>query len=326
MITLGLIKSEMRSFLVNQTIASRLPDWIYWVCTDILSTPYNFWWNRKTDTFSTVANQAEYFLSYRCNPNQLVQMIDTSVNNSTVNRCFIEDIYNLLSFSTDTGDPINWAVEGNYGVQYQTTTGVEGDDAIRVNSDSASDLGIKVIIHGKSSGIDTIEELELNGTTPVAGAIVWDVGSIWQVSLGSTTTGNVEIYGTSWTYTIAKIPAGQLRIQCPKIRLWRIPADVRSLQYSYQKRPIKVTNENDMVDLPDDAFECLLLGIQYWGNKNNGDIDYAINTIKPMYENEKQKLISKAQAYTVDKMDFASNQDDTLYFSLPQTVTYTMAP
>ncbi|MBU2060838.1 MAG: hypothetical protein KKH44_03175 [Bacteroidetes bacterium] len=314
MITLGLLKTELRSFLVNTSLTSRITDWAYWVHTDILSMTYKFWWNNKTSSLATVDGTAEYFLNYRCNADQLTQMIDTSNNNELIIKCDIETIYGTSDYSTDEGEPLNWALVGLYGVQAISTS----DDVATVVSSSASDLSISCVIHGQVSGIETTEEISLNGTTPVVGTTTWDEGTVWQVTLGSVPFGNITV--TIDTDTIVVIPAGQYRIQCPKIRLWRIPGDVRTINYTYQKNPIKVTNSNDVIDLPDHAFECLMKGVMYWGHLNNGDVDYAENTMKPAYEKAKKKLIELADARNFRQKDFL--EQDGAVFTLPRTITY----
>lgn len=319
MITLGDLKTELKYFSANQTISSRISNWAYWATTRILATPYNFWWNQDKQDLTTVDGTAEYYLSYRCNPNKLFYFFDTTLQNGTIDKVDLEKIYKYDSTPTDEGDPINWALVGNYGVQADNDNSV-----VTVVSSLTSDVSQTVCVHGKSSDVDVVEELSLNGTTSVSGSITFDENSIWQVTLNTECVGYITVTttGTSTT-TIAQIPSGQKRIQCPKIRLWRVPSDARTLSYIFGKNPLKTTKDSDIIDLPDEAFDCLLTGVLHLAHKNNGDIDYS-RTLEGDFYGKIQDLINWAEATKSQEMDFCKRSSSKPVFSLPRTITYTV--
>jgi hypothetical protein len=105
--------------------------------------------------------------------------------------------------------------------------------------------------------------------------------------------------------------------------LWRVPSDVRSLIYIYNKRPLKVVNDADMFDLPDEAYDCLLTGTMAHGYRNNGDIDYA-DKMEAIFEQKIQKLINWSESTKFYEMDFLKTPADQAIFTMPRTITYTV--
>jgi hypothetical protein len=313
MITLGQIKTEMRNWMANATIASRIADWVYWTHVEMISQPNNFWWNRKVSSLSTVASTAEYILNYRCDGERIEQVTNNSVSNQIIVPTDLKNIYSVTDY-TDTGDPINYSVVGVVGVQALSTAA----GTCSAVSSGATDLSIICTVTGLVSGVITTDQISLNGTSSVAGTVSFDIGSITQVTLSGDCAGNVTV--TRGAVTIVVIPAGNKRIQCPIIRFYYIPGSVQTINYIYQKKPYKIVDDDDVVDIPDFAFPTLLTGVEYWGHKNNGDLDFADATYQK-FRLMIEGLATKGYLRDTHWKEFTQGSDGAI-FTLPRTITY----
>ena len=267
MITLLTLKNECAQFFVNQTIASRIPDWVEWVLSDILGE-YDYWWNKKEFSFSTTSGTAKYYLNHRVNMKQISGMYDTT-NNGTIAEVSLESIYNGDPTPTETGTPTRWAFVGQAEVQAVTSAAA----TVSVVSGSTSDSGMTLLVRGKVSGVERYEEITLNGTTSATGTLSWDSGEIESVVLSAQCVGVVTV--TAGSTTIAAIPPGYLRVQCPVIRLWNVPGGTYSITYLGYQRPVKPVKNSDIIDIPNEAFKALRYGIEEIAHMNNGDIDFS---------------------------------------------------
>lgn len=319
MITLGLLKTELVQFLVNETIPARVPNWVYWVMTDILSSPQKFWWNKKKSSLTTVSGTAEYFLTHRVSGWDVIWMGDEARNGFEITKTDLERIYRHDSTPTDTGDPVVWAPVDLSSVQASNTA-----TTASAVSTSTADLSVNVIIQGQSSGIDQYETISLNGTTTATATIpvTWTADTVHSVSLSAQCIGVVTV---TIGNDIAVIPPGLQRIQCPRIRLWRVPGStVLTLPYTYYAKAARPVNDGDMVDIPDFAFDALLKGLFYWGHKNNGETREAQSTWGE-YLAAKQKLISFSQTEVTRKQQKEWNTSiRDVPYTIPRTITHTV--
>ncbi len=317
MITLGLFKTEFAEFLANRNIATRLPEWIYWAGIDLISS-YDFWWNKKKSSFTTSASVAEYFLSNRVNGKQIIWMGDESNQTREITEVDLEWIYRTDSTPTDEGDPIHWAYVEQSEVQATNTSG-----AVSITSSSSSDSGINVSIKGKVSGVDRYEVLSLNGTSTVTGALTYDADSIESINLESKCTGVVTV--TTGSVTIASIPPSLQRILCPRIRLWYVPSETLTIPYIYYQRFNKPVNDSDIIDLPDNALKALISGVEYYGHKNNGDIQFA-NEARSRFEEDKRQLYSWStrDLNKIKMKKFGTSISNAEKWNLPRTISATV--
>lgn len=315
MITLGLLKTEFTSLLVNQTISTRIADWAHWTVADILSS-YDFWWNKKKGSFSTTSGTAEYFLNHRVQGKQISWMGDESNQGREIVEVPLEHIYKYDSTPTDTGDPEVWAYVEQAEVQASNASGTS-----TAVSSSASDSGITVVIWGQVSSVDRYETISLNGTTTAtpSSALTWTADSVRSVSLSQACVGVVTV--TVGGTTVATIPPGLQRVQCPRIRLWRVPGSTLALPYIFYQKPMKAINDGDIIDIPDMGFEALRLGIEYIGHKNNGDIDFA-RAVKQEYKEAKAELFSRSnrELNQIKKKNF-NQSPPGVPFILPRTIS-----
>jgi len=318
MITLGLLKTELVQFMVNQTISERVPNWVYWVVNDILSSPYKFWWNKKKGSLTTTDGTAEYFLNHRVNNWDVLWMGDEARQGFEIKPTDLEKIYKFDSTPTDEGDPVVWAPVNLVSVQASNTA----TTASAVSS-STADLSVNVIIRGQVSNIERYESISLNGTTTATATspLTWTADSVYSVSLSAACTGAVTV---TIGNVVAVIPPGLQRIQCPRIRLWRVPGDTLTLPYIYYQKAMKPVADGDIVDIPDFAMDTLLKGLFYWGHRNNGENQLAQSTWNEyLVSKDKLRSISQGQIAQDNKKEWAVSQGDVPY-TLPRTITATV--
>lgn len=243
-------------------------------------------------------------------------MGDESNQGREIDEVPLEHIYRYDSTPTDTGDPEVWAYVEQAEVQASNIAGTSS-----AVSSSNSDQSITVVIWGQSSSVDRYETISLSGTSTAtpSSALTWTADTVRSVSLSQACTGvvTVSVGGTA----VVTIPPGLQRVQCPRIRLWRVPGSTLTLPYIYYQKPLKAINDGDIVDLPDMAFEALRLGIEYIGHKNNGDIDYA-RMIYDDYRQAKFDLHSRStrELNQVIKKDFHRSPPG-VPFILPRTIS-----
>lgn len=307
----------MAAFMVNQTISTRVADWVYWVMKDILKTPSKFWWNKKQTTLTTVDGTAEYFLSHRVSGADIIWMGDNDRQGFEIQKTTLERIYRYDSTPTDEGDPVVWAFVDQSEVQASNTAAT-----ISVVSDNAADTAMTLTVRGQVSGIERYENVTLNGLTPAVGSLTFTADTITSCSLSANCVGVVTV--TTGATTIVSIPPGLQRIQCPRIRLWRVPGSVLTLPYIYYQKAMKPINAGDIVDIPDEGFDALLKGLFYWGHKNNGDTREAEGSLQE-YQIAKRELISWSQhePTKVDKKYWPQRAGD-LQPSLPRLIVATV--
>lgn len=319
MITLGLLKTELVQFMVNQTISDRVPNWVHWVTTDILSAPHKFWWNKKKSSFATVSGTSEYFLSQRVSNWDILWMGDEARQGVEIVKTDLEKIYRHDSTPTDSGDPVVWAPVDMSSVQASNTA-----TTASAVSTSAADLSINVIIRGQVSSIERYETISLNGTTPATASspVTWTADTVYSVSLSAVCAGVVTV---TIGNAVAVIPPGLQRIQCPRIRLWRVPGStVLTLPYIFYQKAMKPVADGDMIDIPDFAFDALLKGLFYWGHRNNGEASLAQSTWNEyLAAKDKLRSVSQLEVTRRNEKDWNVSSGEVPY-TIPRTITYTV--
>lgn len=252
MITLGDFKSYYAQATVNQSLRatnSLMGSIVHWAITEIISIA-DFWWNQGNTTFTTVSDQAQYFLSTRVSGNRIWGLYNQTEDRKLYEKP-LEEIYNLDPTPTETGISSFWSYVSQEECQAVPTAA----GTISVVSSSTQDTSKNVVIKGKASGIEQYEILSLNGTTAVTGTISWDASEPLSISLGSICSGVVT--ATRGSVTVASIPPGHPRVQCPLIRLNLIPDSAQTIRYFFYKRSLPLISDYEVVDLPDEAFGAL---------------------------------------------------------------------
>ncbi len=314
MLTLGTIRTQFTNFLANQGVSNLVGDWVYWSLCDLFKTEHKFWWNKRRTSFATVDGTAEYFLSSDVWGKDILWMGDESVQGKVIVEKDLEDIYAYDSTPTEEGEPFCWALVNQAHVQSSNTATTSS-----AVSSSDSDMSIQVTIRGRVSGNERVEQIQLNGTTAAtpSSALNWDADSIYSVTLASVCTGVVTVTVGN---NISVIPPGELRVECLRIRLHYVPGEVLTIPYIYYKRPRRLVNDGDIVDIPDFAIPCLLKKIEYWGHINNGDIDFA-QMANDEYKREKMELISASrQELTRSTKKYWNESIGSPKFFLPRTI------
>lgn len=256
MITLGEFKNYYATGTVNQALRganSPMGSIVHWVVTDIISTA-EFWWNRGSDSFATVNGTAEYFLNNKVQDDKVWGMYDQT-NNRKLFKKDLSFFYDVDPTPTDTGTSGFWAYVGQSSCQAVPT--VAG--TLSIVSSLTSDTQ-RVVIRGKSSGIEQYEVVTLNGTNSVTSNTSWDANAILSINLESSALGLVT--ATRGAITVAQIPPGQLRVLRSQVRLFSVPGAANTIQYFFYKRSLPLVNDYEIVDLPDIAFKALRYGVE----------------------------------------------------------------
>jgi len=317
-ITLGTLKTIFTNALANEGVSDLIGDWVYLTEIEILNTTHKYWWNKRKDDFDTVDGTGEYFLSSDVWGKDILWMGDEDIQGKEIVETDLETIYSYDSTPTDEGEPFLWALVNSPHVQASNTATTSS-----AVSSSNSDLSITVTIRGKVSGNHRVETISLNGTTTAtpSSALTWDADSVYEVQLSSVCVGVVTVtIGTS----VAVIPPGELRVECPRIRLYYVPGDARTIPYIYYRRPRKMTADAQIIEMPDSIIPCFMKGIEYWGHFNNGDLDFA-RAAKEEFMGLKQEAINlSSQQLKQEKRKYWDNSVGKVPFYLPRTIDATV--
>lgn len=316
--TLGQLKSFFSQAVVNQALLSgtQINDWVYWVATDIVTTA-PFWWNRgRPRTFATVDGTAEYFLSSRVMLDNVWGMYDQT-SDQPLHKRDIEWMYAQDPTPTDEGDPSYWAYVGHHEAQAIDATG----GAVTAVSSNALDTDIDVVCRGPASSIEDYDILTLNGTTSVSGSksTSFDANAVVEINLESAAQGIVTVTGGSGSTTLASIPPGETRVQCPLIRLFLVPGDANTIQYHFYKTQKRPVSDSEMIDLPEIAYKALHYGIEEIAHFYNGKQQASLNAFEK-YREAKRELVS------LSERDIAGNEikdykeTGPFHLRLPETI------
>ena len=311
MITLSDLQDELKEYLVNETIANRIPKWTEWVLNKMVSM-FDYPFNYKEGLFTTASGVKSYFLNERVNKDRIDAMFDIT-NDREIFKKDLDWIRRTDIASDDQGDPNFYAYENESEVSALFTA-----STLSAVSSNASDVGQKVYAKFTVSGVTRYEELSLNGTSTVTGSLTVDANSIENLNLSSQCAGVVTV--TVGSTTVVSIAPGQLRVRCPKIRLHRIPGSTLSCSYLYYKKHLRPSRASEIIDIPDEGMNALIKGILGWGDLNNGDRDFMQASRAEFQEEAKQLYIESNRRLNQPLMKCANRHQDSLVFRLPQTI------
>jgi hypothetical protein len=119
---------------------------------------------------------------------------------------------------------------------------------------------------------------------------------------------------------VAVIPPGELRIECPRIRLHYVPGEVLTLPYIFYKRPRKLTSDNQIVEIPDSVIPCFMKGIEYWGHFNNGDLDFAKAAQNDFYALRNEQITLSEKELKKENKKIWNESFGNPKFFLPRTI------
>lgn len=193
-----------------------------------------------------------------------------SVSNVTNNR----PVYNATVGQIELWDPARTQSGSpyryyTYGLEFcRNQPGAAG--TVSIVSTDATDTTQKVRIRGISSGVERTELITLNGTTPVAGTISWDVPTsieptIFTVTKNNTTAGVVTVSRGSVTLCIFG-PTQKYEERQP-FYLYPIPDSADVYQIRGYRLPRPMVSAEDYPDMPGIYHELVVIGAVIRGHR-----------------------------------------------------------
>lgn len=254
---------------------------------------------KETDNLTTV--DGTYL--YRLNPRALrainFRETDSPAKLTHMSRTDFERDYPNPA-STDEGVPQWYIPMRKVRVSTQPTSA----STISISSSSASDVtSYYVVVRGVSSGNMVAERLLLTGATPVVSTNSYT--SLLAITK-DTTNGTVTATSNSAAVTNITLLAGETEKEMWEVRLHPIPNDAYTIPYTYQYIPWKLSNDEDVVAVPDIYQEAYYAMVEAQVLREIGDEKWT------MVRAEANQLIGEVQ-----DNDYLGNDDD-LRFGFPE--------
>jgi len=252
-LNLAAVKAEVKRKLHNDDFSdAQLELWCN-LTQDYIWCQGDFKSATTTTTFDTVADTGTYFID--ANIGRILSM--TNVTQSSPMEERSERELELADPARDTtGTASVYSTYGKSEVHYQLAAAGK----IKVVSSSTADSTQLVRIIGSVSGVETVEEIDLNGTTAATGSSTFVANSIVGVRLDATCAGNITVTDTS-DVEIVVIPIGKLFKMYTPVNLFPIPsADDDEIRVRYIQGPRPMISDSDIPDLPPEYHRLVLLG------------------------------------------------------------------
>jgi len=238
-----------------------------WAFEQIGIRGYNHLWTflRRKNTFSTVDGTEFYQL-----PRDVDKISIIRQTTSPVRLRYLPDdvFYRYEPNPTEEGNPLYYRIWEEEGV----STVLAVADTITVVSSSSSDTSsFKVSIVGyNASGYLQSEELSLNGTTTVNGALTYVADKPIRISKSAKTTGYITVKEASGATTLVVLGPEERSPRFKKIGLYPIPSSAITIYLEYYTRLRQLVNDSDTPDMDEKWIWVVRLGaiakvLQYQG-------------------------------------------------------------
>lgn len=202
---------------------------------------YQFKQSFATTTITTIANQATYAMPWDFD--EPIYIFD-----DTNKRVLWEKPESgWQNDTTLVGSPGYFSV-GEASCAAQPTSA----STISLVSTSASDTGAAFIKGTLSTGVEVVENVTLNGTTPVTSGSSYT--GVSQISKSGITVGTITATSNSTAVTLAVIGPRQLQASYRILHLFYIPSASVSLVIRYKRRILPLVNDYDypIIDIADE--------------------------------------------------------------------------
>lgn len=201
----------------------------------------------KNEVITFTAGQAYLALPSDC---AFVQYVGNKADDYTLRNMTLEAMSeDFLDQIDDSGTPYRWAELGESAIRAPLSAA----DEIEVLSSSTSDTNQMIRITGlkNSPEIIRVEELTLNGTTVVTGAITWQQGfSIHSITSDDLTIGEVTIRQESTDVSLAHMAPGDKVTSYFMIRVENPPDSADALLVIYKRKIRPLVNNDDAPSIP----------------------------------------------------------------------------
>jgi len=232
-------KNDMIDAMVNLTLMEiNDPGWA------TKGYSHNWSFNRRKDSFSTVASTEFYVMPRDVDKIALVRQIE-----SPVKLKYIRDdtFYRRIANPEAEGNPLYYRLWEEEGVSTRLST----DDTITIVSSSTSDGStISVSIAGYDNNkIRRSESLNLNGTTEVGGTITFDASRPIRISKSTDTTGTITIKETTSGTTLLTLGEHERSPRFKVIGLYPIPSSAITIYLEYYTRIRRLEHDSAVPDI-----------------------------------------------------------------------------
>lgn len=244
----------------------------------------------ETTTFSSVASTRLYYVE--SDFQRVVSIMDTT-NDKKLYKLTEEELEAIDPDRGESGTPTAWAIFGHEYIEAQPTSA----STLSVTSTSTSDLTQTIHITGIVSGEVDNEQVTLNGTT--AAVTTKSFTTVHQVVKSATTLGRVSVTSNSGAVTIVTIAPNDLATSRQPIFLYPVPSGVVSYRVRLFRRPRKLVNANDLLDLPPQFHELALVEAVIIGHESMYNFDQAAK----IRAGDKARLLSFLTKDVLDARD-----------------------
>lgn len=195
------------------------------------------------ETFTTVANQKGYSLHPEFHRPYYFK-------NQTIDELLIETpSRNIGPQGFDwsvQADGKNYVLQGISAVQNQPSAA----SVMTIVSSSVNDVGSTkaVIVRGETTDGVTIDTINPNGTTPVAGLVSFT--RILNVTKSSAWSGTMTMTSNAAAVTNLKLFASEFGRNYQQLMFLSIPSGAQIIEYRFYRKPSTLSNDNDIPDIP----------------------------------------------------------------------------
>lgn len=188
-------------------------------------------------TFNTVSGAQNYILPDDFNKE--ISCTDTT-NGEELSKIDLDYLYSTYTDDLSTSGTIaRYAIYEDF-VQTQPTS----SSTLSVVSASGDDTLTRIVqVRGISGGVETYEEITLDGTSPISSANAYT--RIKGISKNMETAGKITITSNSGAVTVAVIPKEALQCRYKLIKLHYVPAQVVTISLPYTSKPMPLSQDYD---------------------------------------------------------------------------------
>lgn len=263
-----------------------------------------FWFMVGNTTLTLVASQATYVLDRRVDGKRISKMS----NETSDGHICLDTLANQLwsdPTPTESGTPYSFSFQGISHVAAQPTSA----SVLALASDSALDVGKKVIVRGKVGNVYTVEEKALDGTdstTPVSTTNAWT--EVETIQKESVFTGSLTATSNAGAVTVVALAPTELSMEAPLVRFLHVPSAADTVRYYFYKKVDRLTNDYDTPLTPEQfQWPVLMTGVLALASYAKKDYSQA-----QMWESKQDKAI-RAMSEWADslghvKRKYAPNQ------------------
>lgn len=218
------------------------PAWSFEQIQGMRGYNHNWTFNRRKNSFATVASQEFYNLPRDLDKVSLIRQTD-----SPIKLRFVPDdiFYRVIPNPEAAGNPIYYRLWEQEGI----STSLAVADTVTIISSFAFDTQKISVVGYNSSGYIQSEELTLNGVTTVVGTKTYVANKPIRISKSADTTGYITVTETSGATTLLVIGPEERSPRFKVAGLYPIPSSAITIYLEYFTRIRRLVNNSDVPDI-----------------------------------------------------------------------------